>query len=95
MEEFGASELFECFEDDVPEGKQTDFRRAVAAEPGEHISFSWIVWPSKEVRNAANERMRNDPRMEAFADVPFDMKRMIFGGFEPIFHAKASGNAGD
>ena len=88
--EFGAIEIVECFEEDVPDGKVTDFRRAVAAEPGESIVFSWIVYPSKEVRDAANKKMMEDERMKPTGDVPFDMKRMIFGGFEPIFQTGSS-----
>lgn len=90
FKEFGAIEIVECFEDDVPDGKVTDFRRAVAAEPGEKIVFSWIVWPSKEVRDAGNARMREDPRMQDMSDLPFNPQRMIFGGFEPIFQAGES-----
>ena len=56
------------------------------AQDGETVVFSWIEYPSKEVRDAANEKMRNDPRMkEMGADMPFDGKRMVFGGFMPIF----------
>ena len=52
--------------------------------------FSWIEYPSKEVRDAANQKMRDDPRMKEFADsMPFDGKRMIYGGFAPIFDARA------
>ena len=83
--EFGAIEIVECFEDDVPDGKVTDFRRAVGAEPGEKIVFSWIVYPSKEVRDAANKKMMEDPRMKPTGEMPFNMQRIIFGGFEPIF----------
>jgi uncharacterized protein YbaA (DUF1428 family) len=84
FKECGATRIVECWGDDVPEGKVTDFRRAVQAEAGETIVFAWIVWPSKEVRDAANQRMRSDPRMQMPPDMPFDGKRMIFGGFEPI-----------
>ncbi len=90
FKEFGALEIVECFEDDVPDGKVTDFRRAVAAEPGESIVFSWIVYPSKEVRDAATRKMMADERMKPTGDMPFDMKRMIFGGFEPIFQTGSS-----
>ena len=90
FKEFGALEIVECFEDDVPDGKVTDFRRAVAAEPGESIVFSWIVYPSKAVRDEANRKMMEDERMKPKGEVPFSMQRMIFGGFEPIFQTGSS-----
>jgi uncharacterized protein YbaA (DUF1428 family) len=90
FEEYGALEMVETFEDDVPDGKVTDFRRAVGAEPGEKIVFSWVVWPSKEVRDEANRKMREDPRMEPEGEVPFNMQRMIFGGFEPLLEFRSA-----
>ena len=85
FKEFGATRVVECWGDDVPDGKLTDFRGAVKATDDEIVVFSWIEYPSKEVRDAANEKMRSDPRMKPQADtVPFDGKRMIFGGFLPI-----------
>nr|WP_302474185.1 DUF1428 family protein [Roseococcus sp. MDT2-1-1] len=83
--EFGATRLVECWEDDVPDGKLTDFRRAVQATADEVVVFAWIEYPSKEIRDAANQRMMADPRMQAMSGtMPFDGKRMIFGGFAPI-----------
>jgi uncharacterized protein YbaA (DUF1428 family) len=82
--EHGALEIVECFEDDVKDGKVTDFRRAVNAQPGESIVFSWIVWPSKEVRDQASKKLMEDERMKPSGEMPFDMQRMIVGGFEPI-----------
>lgn len=79
----GALRVVECWGDDVPDGKVTDFRRAVAAQPGENVVFSWVVWPSKEVRDSAHAKMHDDPAMQGAA-MPFDGKRMIFGGFAPI-----------
>lgn len=83
--EGGALEHMEAWEADVPDGQVTDFRRAVQAEAGEKIVFSWVLWPDKASADAVNERMMNDPRFEDM-DMPFDGKRMIFGGFEPLFH---------
>ena len=85
FKEYGATRVVECWGDDVPTGKITDFKGAVKAEEGETIVFSWIEWPSKEVRDQANEKMKSDPRMKPSADMPFDGKRMIFGGFDVLF----------
>ena len=85
FQEYGAERIVECWADDVPDGKLTDFKRAVKAEADETVVFSWIVWPSKQVRDAGNQKMKDDPRMQMTGDMPFDGKRMIFGGFEPLF----------
>jgi len=90
--EFGALEVSENWENDVPDGQVTDFRRAVAAEADEKIVFSWIIWPDKETSDAAHEKMMQDERMQDME--PPDMmdgKRMILGGFDQIFHATAKG----
>src|SRR5688500_322786 len=71
--EFGASRVGECWGDDVPDGKLTDFRRAVKAEEGEVVVFSWVEYPSKEVRDAATAKMQSDPRMKDMP-MPFDGK---------------------
>lgn len=85
VHDYGALEQVEAWEVDVPDGKQTDFRRAVALEESERVVFSWIVWPDKETADASHEKLMADPRMEAMGtDMPFDGKRMIFGGFEPL-----------
>ena len=78
----GATRVVETWEADVPDGKLTDFRRAVQAEPGEAIVFSWIEFPSREVCDRSFEAAMQDPRMPQ--DMPFDGKRMIFGGFDKI-----------
>lgn len=82
--ELGATRVLECWGDDVPEGKLTDFRRAVQAKPDESVAFSWVEWPDKATRDAGMEKMMKDPRMEAAGEMPFDGKRMIFGGFIPV-----------
>jgi uncharacterized protein YbaA (DUF1428 family) len=89
FKEFGALQLVECWGDDIPDGKLIDFKRAVAAQAGEQTVFSWVVWPSKEVRDAAHKKMYEDERMKSLGDMPFDGKRMIFGGFEPLLEEKA------
>ncbi len=81
--ELGATRVVECWGDDVPEGKVTDFRRAVKAEEGEVVVFAWVEYPSKAVRDAAMAKMETDPRMQHM-EMPFDGKRMIVGGFNPI-----------
>jgi uncharacterized protein YbaA (DUF1428 family) len=81
--EHGATRVVDTWEDDVPEGKMTDFRRAVRAEHGEKVAFSWVEWPSKDARDQAWAKVMEDPRMQALK-MPFDGKRMIYGGFEPI-----------
>ena len=87
--ELGATRIVECWGDDVPEGKFTDFRRAVQATADEEVVFSWIEWPDKTTRDAAmaklTELMKTDPRMNPQTNpMPFDGKRMIFGGFTPV-----------
>ena len=79
----GAIRVTENWGDDVHLGNVTDFRRAVAAEEGEEIVFSWIEWPSKEARDAGWKVAMDDPSMQA-ASMPFDGKRMIYGGFATI-----------
>jgi uncharacterized protein YbaA (DUF1428 family) len=81
--ENGALEIIEAWGDDVPEGKLTSFSMAVKLEPDESVIFSWVKWPSKAVRDAGNAKVMADPRMSGF-DLPFDGKRLIFGGFEII-----------
>jgi uncharacterized protein YbaA (DUF1428 family) len=83
FKELGATRVVECWGNDVPVGKVTDFRGAVKAEEGEVVVFSWVEYPSKEIRDAANAKMESDERMKGM-ELPFDGKRMIFGGFAPI-----------
>ena len=87
--ELGATRILECWGDNVPEGKITDFHRAVQANNDETIVFSWIEWPDKATRDAAmskmGEMMKSDDRMNPEKNpMPFDSKRMIFGGFTPV-----------
>ena len=87
--ELGAKRVLECWGDDVPDGKLTDFRRSVKATDEETVVFSWIEWPDKPTRDKAmgkmDELMKNDPRMNPEKNpMPFDGKRMIFGGFAPV-----------
>lgn len=83
--EFGATRVLECWGDDVPEGKLTDFRRAVQATPEETVVFSWIEWPDKATRDAGMEKVMKDPRLSPENNpMPFDGKRLIFGGFVPV-----------
>ncbi|HEU0145758.1 MAG TPA: DUF1428 domain-containing protein [Bradyrhizobium sp.] len=82
--EYGCIEIVESWEANVPTGKQTDFRRAVDAREGEKIVFSWQVWPDKATLDAAEAKMRDDPRFEIPDEIPFDPKRLILGCFRPI-----------
>jgi uncharacterized protein YbaA (DUF1428 family) len=82
--DYGALEIFENWELDVPDGTLTDYRKAVRAEPGEKIVLSWVIWPDREAAEKAHKGMMNDPRMQGIGDMPFDGKRMVIGGFEPI-----------
>ena len=91
--ELGAIRVIEGWGDDVPDGKVTDFRRAVQATAEETVVFSWVEWPDKATRDAGMKKMMEDPRMDPSTPgnppMPFDGKRMIFGGFEPVVEVKA------
>jgi uncharacterized protein len=100
--ELGALRVLECWGDDVPEGKQTDFRRAVQATADETVVFSWIEWPDKSTRDGAvarmDELMKTDTRVSPEHNpMPFDGARMIYGGFSPIvtLEAPQSNKQGD
>ena len=85
---FGATRQVETWGDDVPDGKVTDFKGAVKATGDEKIVYSWIEWPSKQARDAAWPKIMQDGRMKPdHANMPFDGKRMIYGGFTPIVDA--------
>jgi uncharacterized protein YbaA (DUF1428 family) len=83
--EHGATRILECWGDDVQDGKQTDFRRAVNAKEDETVVFSWIEWPDKATRDAGMEKAMKDPRLSPQSNpMPFDGMRMIYGGFAPV-----------
>ncbi len=83
--EHGALEAYDCWGDQVPDGKLTSFPMAVKLEPGETVVFSWMKWPDKATRDAGMEAACADPRLnnEEFKSL-FDGKRMIFGSFVPL-----------
>ena len=85
--EYGALEYIECAADDVKPGKLTSFPQSVKLKPDETVVFSWIVYASRKQRDAINAKVMADPRLEAMMDtknMPFDTKRMFFGGFKTI-----------
>ena len=82
--EHGALRVIEAWGDDVPDGVTTDFRKAVKAEEGEVVVFAWIEWPDKATRDAGLKAAMADERMKAIPAMPFDGKRMIFGGFSTV-----------
>jgi uncharacterized protein YbaA (DUF1428 family) len=85
FQELGVKRHIEAWDSDVPEGKVTDFRKAVEAKQDEKVVFAWFEYPDKATRDAANEKMRSDPRMKDMGEtMPFDGKRMIYGGFDAI-----------
>jgi len=88
FKEFGALKVIECWGDEVPEGKLTSFPMAVQRKPDETVIFSWITWPSREVRDEGWKKVMADPRLQADSNpMPFDGKRMIYGGFQTIVEA--------
>jgi len=90
----GAQGMWECWGDDVPAGEVTSFPMAVQAKEDETVVFSWTVWPDKATRDAAWQKMMSDPEIgAAMGEMPFDGKRMIYGGFEPIVRADVSAPA--
>ena len=89
FKELGATRVLECWGDDVRDGKLTDFRKAVQASEDETVVFSWIEWPDKATRDAAMGRMddliKMDDRFHPEKNpMPFDGKRLIYGGFAPV-----------
>ena len=86
--ELGATRILECWGDDVPNGKVTDYRRAVQAKDGEEVVYSYIQWPDKATRDAGWARMMAE-HPEQSTPMPFDGKRMFWGGFRPILDTAA------
>jgi uncharacterized protein YbaA (DUF1428 family) len=85
FKEYGATGVVECWGDDVPEGKVTSFPMAVKCQSDETVVFSWITWPSRAVRDEGWKKVMADPRMAPGANpMPFDGKRLIYGGFEVL-----------
>lgn len=100
--DLGATRVVECWGDDVKGGKVTDFRKSVKAQDDETVVFSWIEWPDKDTRDAAMKTMTDwmehpekaDPRMDPEKNpMPFDGKRLIFGGFEPIVEVEGEASS--
>lgn len=86
FKEHGALKIIECWGDDVPDGKTTSFPLAVKLEKNETVVFSWIIWPSKSARTEGMKKVFEDPRMRPDVNpMPYDGKRLIYGGFEVIF----------
>jgi uncharacterized protein YbaA (DUF1428 family) len=90
MKDYGAMRIVEAWQDDVSRGEQTDFFRAVKAEPGEIVVFSFVEWSSREDCDSSHEKMMQDERMKSFMEEnpdiepPFDGRRMVYGGFQPV-----------
>jgi uncharacterized protein YbaA (DUF1428 family) len=86
----GALEFIECVADDVKPGKQTSFPQSVKLKPGETVMFSWIVFKSRAHRDRVNAKVMKDPRLAKMMDpkaMPFDGKRMFWGGFKVLVDA--------
>lgn len=85
FKEHGALSVVECWGEDVPQGEVTSFPMAVKCRDDETVVFSWVTWPSRAVRDQGMDKVMADPRLQPDVNpMPFDGKRMIFGGFEPI-----------
>jgi uncharacterized protein YbaA (DUF1428 family) len=85
FKQYGALNVVDCWGDDVPDGKLTSFPMAVKREENETVIFSWMTWPSREARNEGMKKAMADPRMQSDGiPMPFDGKRLIYGGFEMI-----------
>jgi uncharacterized protein YbaA (DUF1428 family) len=88
FKEHGALSVVECWGDDVPEGKLTSFPLAVQRKEGETVVFSWITWASRAARDEGMKKAMGDPRLQPASNpMPFDGKRLIYGGFQVIVSA--------
>ena len=88
FKEHGALKLVECWGDDVPDGKLTSFPMAVKCAADETVVFSWIMWPSRQVRDVGMKKVMADPRLQPDTNpIPLDGKRLIYGGFEILVDA--------
>lgn len=87
--EHGATRVVECWGDDLPKGQHTDFFMAVKAEEGENVVLSWVEWPSKAARDEGMKKFMADERLKGMGDMPFDGKRMFWGGFSELVDRSA------
>jgi uncharacterized protein YbaA (DUF1428 family) len=94
FQEYGALRVVETWSETITDGKVTDFKMAVKATPDEAVVFSWIEWPDQQTYEAAHARMQTDARWQNMPEMPFDGKRMVWGGFEPIFDTQSEPWAG-
>ncbi len=91
--EHGALEYIECIGDDIPAGKLTSFPISVKLKPSETVVFSWIVYASRKQRDRTNNKVMADPRIQKFmapSAMPFDGKRLIYGGFKSFLEFQAT-----
>ena len=93
LKDCGVRRQVEAWDSDVPEGKVTDFRKSVDATSQEKVAFAWFEYPDRQARDAANQKMMSDPRMQDPGEAPFDGKRMILGGFDAIVEEGSPGGA--
>lgn len=87
FKDYGATRVVECWGDTILPGEVTSFPLAVAAAEGETVVTGWQEWPDRETAHACMEKMESDPRFAALGEMPFDGKRLIFGGFETLLDA--------
>jgi uncharacterized protein YbaA (DUF1428 family) len=88
FKEHGALSVVECWGDDVPDGKLTSFPLAVQRKPDETVVFSWVTWPSRSARDEGMKQVMTDPRLQPDVNpMPFDGKRLIYGGFQVLVDA--------